>query len=140
MVKNQKRDSGGNMETSRYIKASLGGIIGGILFSLPWLLIYTFSPISLPFFAFLIPTGVDQGYRKLKGRVNRKLTKFIIGISVFVFLLIYLVYFPLILGSNIFNFAYWQSMLKELIISLVSLIAGIYKVNEDILYEIGLRY
>ena len=130
------------MEIGRYIKASVGGFIGGILFTLPWLLILTFSPISLPFLSFLIPTGVNQGYRKLKGRVNKKLIKFIIGLSILIMILIYFLYFPLLHGGlhNIVDLAYWKMMAKEIAISLVAIIAGTYKVVEDILYEIGLRY
>ena len=130
------------MEIGRYIKASIGGFIGGILFALPWLLIISFSPISIPFLAFLIATGVDQGYRKLKGRVNRQLPKFIIGITALILILVYFIYFPILFGSikNIFILSYWKSMIKEIIISLICAIVGIYKKIEDILFEIGLRY
>ncbi len=130
------------METKRYVIATIGGILGGILFALPWLLIITFSPISLPFLSFLIATGVNQGYRKFKGRVNKNLTKFVIGISVFILILVYFVYFPLLYGGfyNIFEVSYWQGLIREIIISLLSAIVGIYRVVEEILYEIGLRY
>ena len=96
----------------------------------------------MPFLAFLIATGVSQGYRKFKGRVNKKLANFVIGISAVILILIYFIYFPLLYGglSNVFDISYWQMMIREIIISLVSAIVGIYKVYEDILYEIGLRY
>lgn len=130
------------MELKRYVIASLGGLIGGILFSLPWILIYTFSPISLPFFAFLIAPGINKWYRIFKGRVNKMLPKFIIGISIFILILIYFLYFPILNGglSNVLNISYWQLMMRETIISLICAIIGIYKTVEDILYEIGLRY
>ena len=130
------------METGRYVKATIGGVVGGILFALPWLLIITFSSISLPFLSFLIATGVNQGYRKLKGRVNKNLTRFVIGISSFILVIIYFIYFPMLYGGlgNILELAYWQMMAREIIISLVCAIVGIYKEVEDILYEIGLRY
>ncbi len=130
------------METQRYIKASIGGLLGGLLFALPWVLVFLFSPISLPFLAFLIAPGVNKGYRKFKGRVNKVLPKFIIGISVFVLILIYFLIFPLITANlaNIFSLNYWQFMLRETIISLLCAIVGIYKTVEDILFEIGLRY
>jgi len=130
------------METTRYIKASIGGLLGGILFSLPWLLIEFFSPISIPFFAFLIAPGVNKGYRKFKGRVNKQLPKFIVGISVLVLILIYFVIFPLTTGSlsSVLAVGYWQVMMRGTIISLVCAIVGIYKTVEDILFEIGLRY
>ena len=130
------------METTRYIKASIGGLIGGIIFSLPWLLIVSFSPISLPFLAFLIAPGVNQGYRKLKGRVNKQLPKSIGVISDFILVIIYFVYFPVLFGSlsDVLTISYWKMMMRETIISLVCAIVGIYKTVEDILFEIGLRY
>ena len=130
------------MEISRYIKASIGGVLGGMLFALPWLLIITFSSISLPFLSFLIAVGVNRGYRLFKGRVNKKLPHFIIGISAFILILIYFLYFPLIFGGlhNVIEISYWKMMIRETIISLVCAIVGIYKVVEDILFEIGLRY
>ena len=130
------------MEIKRYTIASLGGLIGGLLFALPWLLIITFSSISLPFLAFLIAPGVNKWYRLFKGRVNKNLTKFVIGISILVLILIYFIYFPMLFGglSNLLEISYWQSMIREIIISLVSAIVGIYKTVEDVLYEIGLRY
>ena len=130
------------METQRYIKATFGGLIGGILFSLPWILVFLFSPINLPFLAFLIAPGVNKGYRFLKGRVNKKLPKIIIAISVLILILIYFLIFPLISGSlsNVLNLSYWKIMLRETIISLIFAIVGIYKTVEDVLFEIGLRY
>ena len=130
------------METARYIKASIGGFLGGILFSLPWLLLHFFSPITLPFLAFLIAIGVNKGYRKFNGRVNKKLPKFIIGLSILILVLIYFIIFPLEYGSlkSVLDIAYWKIIMRETIISLVCAIAGIYKTVEDILYEIGLRY
>ena len=130
------------MESVRYIKASIGGLIGGIIFALPWLLLAAFSPISIPLLAFLIAPGVNKGYRILKGRVNKKLPTIVIVISVLILLLIYLIFFPLLFGSlsDIFEISYWKMMLRETIISLACAIMGIYKTVEDILFEIGLRY
>lgn len=129
------------METMRYIKASFGGFLGGVVFSLPWLL-EIFSPIKLPFLAFLIAPGVNKGYRFFKGRVNKQLPKFIIGISILILFLIYFILFPVIHGAliDIFTASYWKIVMRETIISLVCAIVGIYKTIEDVLYEIGLRY
>ena len=130
------------MEIKRYMIATLGGLLGGILFSLPWLLLEFFSPITFPFLAFLIAPGINKGYRKLKGRVNKQLPKFIVGISVFILIIIYFLIFPIANGSlaNVLEVSYWKVMLRSTIISLLSAIVGIYKTVEDILYEIGLRY
>ena len=130
------------METKRYIKATIGGFLGGALLSLPWILVLIFAPIRIPFLAFFIAFGVDRGYRLFKGRVNQKMPKFVIGISIFVLVLIYFVIFPLLFGSleNVLDPLYWKVMLRETIISLVFAGFGIYKTVLDILHEIGLRY
>ncbi len=130
------------MEIVRYCKATLGGFLGGVIFSLPWVLLVIFSPINFPLLSFLIAPGVNKGYRFMKGRVNRELPKFIIGISVFILLIIYFVVFPCYYDSliAIFRASYWKMVLRNTIISLVCAIVGIYKTVEDILYEIGLRY
>ena len=130
------------MEVNRYIKATIGGILGGALLALPWILVLIFAPIRIPFLAFFIAFGVDRGYRLFKGRVNQKMPKFVIGISIFILVLIYFIVFPLLFGSlkSIFELSYWKLMLRETIISLVFAGFGIYKKATDILYEIGLRY
>ena len=130
------------MEIRRYIKAAFGGLIGGMIFALPWILVFAFSPIHLPFLAFLIGPGINKGYRLFKGRVNRKLPKIIVAVSIFILVLIYFLIFPLITGtlSSILSATYWKSMLRGTIISLIFAIVGIYKTVEDVLFEIGLRY
>lgn len=137
------------METKRYLLACLGGFIGGLIASLPWLTLYTMGGLIVAVLAFLIAPGVNYGYRKLKGRVNRKLPTTIIVISVIVLavidLLILPAYFSKTLNLNIifnlvFTKAYWQIMLRELIISTVFAVAGIFKVVKDIKYEIGINY
>lgn len=137
------------METKRYLLACLGGFVGGLIASLPWLTLYTMGGLIVAVLAFLIAPGVNYGYRKLKGRVNRKLPTTIIVISVIVLVVIDLLilpaYFSKTLNLNIifnlvFTKAYWQIMLRELIISTVFAVAGIFKVVNDIKYEIGINY
>lgn len=137
------------METKRYLLACLGGFVSGLIASLPWLTLYTMGGLIVAVLAFLIAPGVNYGYRKLKGRVNRKLPTTIIVISVIVLavidLLILPAYFSKTLNLNIifnlvFTKAYWQIMLRELIISTVFAVAGIFKVVNDIKYEIGINY
>ena len=137
------------METKRYLLACLGGFVGGLIASLPWLTLYTMGGLIVAVLAFLIAPGVNYGYRKLKGRVNRKLPTTIIVISVIVLavidLLILPAYFSKTLNLNIifnlvFTKAYWQIMLRELIISTVFAVADIFKVVNDIKYEIGINY
>ena len=137
------------METKRYVFACLGGLLGGLLASLPWLVLYTMGGLIVSALAFLIAPGVNYGYRKLKGRVNRKLPTIIIAISIVVLLLIDLLILPAYFScslniSTIINLiltkSYWQLMVRELVISTVFAVAGIFKVVNDIKYEIGINY
>lgn len=141
------------METKRYIIACLGGVLGGVIASIPWLVLYMFGGLIVSALAVLIAPGVNYGYRKLKGRVNRKLPIIIIGISLFILVLINLLILPIyycvrvelaVNIKNILNFitsaVYWQSLFRELIISTVFAIVGTIKVVNDIKYEVGINY
>ncbi len=141
------------MEGMRYFKACLGGLLGGVVAALPWLILYMFGGYIVSILAFLIALGVNYGYRKFKGRVNRKLPMIIIIISVFILILIDLVIVPIyflisskiaVSFESIINLIlsefYWKTMLRELAISTVFVAAGIFKTVNDIKHEIGLYY
>lgn len=137
------------METKRYVLACLGGLVGGLIASLPWLVLYLMGGLILSALAFLIAPGVNYGYRKLKGRVNRKMPMTVTIISIVVLLIIDLVILPAYYCKTlnlitIFNFittkVYWQLVVRELIISTVFAVAGIFKIVNDIKYEIGINY
>lgn len=141
------------METKRYILAILGGILGGLIASIPWLCLLIFGSVSLSILAFLIPMGVNYGYRKCKGRVNKKLPNITIFTSIIVFLIIILLVLPIwelvllelpisfkTIKETIFSTSYWRDFGRIIIIAFVFLISGVIKTVNDIKHEIGLYY
>lgn len=130
------------MEIKRYSLAITGGLLGGILIIVAIVLMSLYSPINFPLISFFLAPFINKGYRLFKGRVNKKLPKIIIIISIILLILLYFIVFPLIEGSlnYVLDLNYWKTYLREIILSLVGAIIGIYKTYEDILYEIGLRY
>ena len=50
------------MEIKRYLIACLGGFLGGLIASLPWLVLYTMGGLIVSLLAFLIAPGVNYGY------------------------------------------------------------------------------
>lgn len=63
-----------------YIKGILGALIGGILFSLPWVLVYVYLNYILSLLAAVIALGAFTFYKLFGGMVDKK-TPLIIGIS-----------------------------------------------------------
>ena len=61
------------MENNNYIKGILGAIIGGILFSLPWILVYVYANYILSVLATIIAFGALKFYKIFGGKVTKKL-------------------------------------------------------------------
>lgn len=68
------------METNNYIKGILGAIIGGILFSLPWILVYVYANYILSVLATIIAFGALKFYKIFGGKVTKK-TSIIIALA-----------------------------------------------------------
>ena len=69
------------MENKNYILGIIGGLLGGVLASIPWLLMYVYGNMILSFLAFIIAIGVLKGYQLFKGKVDEKLPKIVIILS-----------------------------------------------------------
>lgn len=68
------------MEKNNYIKGIFGAIIGGILFSLPWILVYVYANYILSILATIIAFGALKFYKFFGGKVNKK-TSIIIALA-----------------------------------------------------------
>ena len=122
-------------------KGIIGGVIGGLVAALPWLIIYVYLNWLFSIAALPIALGVNYGYRKLGGEVNKKLP-FIIGIlSVAIVCFVTLVIVPIVLiyreigviDFYMFTRAYQSSafvgaILKDLLVGIIFTCLGIYGV------------
>ena len=87
----------------------IGAFIGGLIFSIPWVLVYVLGNYIMSILAFLIATGAYIFYKKFGGEVTKK-TSFTIGvISLIIVTFLVFIVLPLALMVNEghgFNFAY----------------------------------
>lgn len=63
-----------------YMKGIVGGLIGGLIATIPWILLYVYAGITCSYMAFLIGLGVLKGYQ-YKGLSDRNLSKIVTIIS-----------------------------------------------------------
>lgn len=62
-----------------YLLGILGAILGGLVASLPWIIMYVYLEMMWSFMAFLIGYGAFLGYKLFKGKMDIKVP-YIIGI------------------------------------------------------------
>lgn len=113
-----------------YIEGILYGIMGGILFSLPWIVINRMLGFVSVIFAALITYGVIKGYRLSNSRIDSNMRKIVIILTIFIIVLINLIILPLLeMGNFKFIIDYLLInklyVIKELIISILFGIIGI---------------
>ncbi len=76
MEKIEKKENG-------YLVGILGSLLGGLIATLPWILLYVYAEMMYSYLALLIAVGALKGYELCRGKIDKKLP-FIIGIvSVF---------------------------------------------------------
>ncbi len=62
-----------------YLLGILGAILGGLVASLPWIIMYVYLEMMWSFMAFLIGYGAFLGYKLFKGKMDIKVP-YIIGV------------------------------------------------------------
>ncbi len=84
-------------EKRGYITGILGGLIGGFIASVPWILMYVYGNMILSLLAIIIAIGVLKGYQICKGKIDNKLPVIIIIISLLCVTVSTLLIIPLLL-------------------------------------------
>lgn len=69
-------------ENKNYITGIIGALIGGLVASIPWILMYVYGEMILSLLAIIIAMGALKGYQLLKGKIDGKLPIIIIVVSV----------------------------------------------------------
>lgn len=132
------------MKNKDYI-ALLGAVLGGLVASIPWILMYLFGNMILSPLATLIASGAIFGYKLFKGEYFKQLPIFISVISVIIVTLDNLVVIPLIelkQGGYIVSFSnlailytidsFKTAIIKDYVISLIFTIIGISGVIKNL--------
>lgn len=132
-------------EKNSYILGIIGGVLGGLIACIPWVLMYVYGNMILAALAIIIAIGVLKGYQLFHGKVNKALPVFIVIISLLIITVATFVFIPLLLmvkegipvtQENV-EFIYAQeefisALIGDYVISLLFTILGISGVVSNV--------
>ena len=84
-------------KTGSYLTGIIGAIIGGIIATIPWVLVYVYGNMMLSILAAIIAGGEFLGYKICKGKIDKKLPIIIMVIAVIVVMVTTLAIIPALL-------------------------------------------
>lgn len=132
-------------DSKHYLLGTLGALIGALVASIPWILMYVYGNMILSALAILIAIGALKGYQIFKGTIDKKLPVIISVISLIVVIVVTLAIIPMLLivkegyAPTISNFELLYSngefsaaIVKDLIISVIFTILGISGVVSNV--------
>ena len=76
-------------EKNNYLKGFIGGLIGAIIFGIPWVVMYVYGGYILSILALLIGYGAYKFYKLFGGKTTKKTGLIITIISIIVIILGY---------------------------------------------------
>ncbi len=111
-------------ENNNYVLGVLGALLGGLIASIPWIVMYVYLEMLWSFMAFIIGYGAFIGYKAFKGKMDIKVPYIvgIVSILVVVFVTLYVIPSLLIVKegitptSEVISFLYSDSEFKSAII------------------------
>lgn len=137
------------MKKNSYLLGILGGLIGGFIACIPWILVYIYGEMILSALAIIIALGVLKGYQLFKGKIDNKLPIIIVIISCVCVTISTILIIPCLLLSTeniLVNFdnlskvysstPFMSAMIKDYIISLVFTFLGIAGVVKNVKKQI----
>lgn len=131
--------------SKHYLLGTLGALIGALVASIPWMLMYVYGNMILSTLAILIAIGALKGYQIFKGTIDKKLPIIISIVSLLVVIVVTLAIIPMLLiikegyTPTISNFEllysnseFSSAIARDLIISVVFTILGISGVVSNV--------
>ena len=128
-----------------YLTGILGAIVGGVIATIPWILVYVYGEMMFSILAALIAAGELYGYKIAKGKINKKLPVILMVIALVIVTVTTLVIIPTLLiakegiAVNLTNISrlyenseFATAMMKDFIISLIFTILGASIVTANI--------
>ena len=121
-----------------YLTGIIGAFIGGMIASIPWILVYVYGNMILSLLAIIIAFGALKGYQLLKGYEDNKLPIIIVIISLVCVTISTLVIIPLLLLAKegyavsfeslkilYTSSEFFGAIIKDYIISIIFTLLGI---------------
>lgn len=123
---------------NKRVLSYVGALLGGFLFTIPWILVYIYGEMLFSILATFIAYGALLGYKKFGGEINKDIKGVIISVSLIVITITTLIIIPLCLLYNegyivsfknlklIYSISEFKIIiLRDLIVSIVFTIIGI---------------
>jgi flagellar basal body-associated protein FliL len=135
------------MEKS-YVRGIIGALIGGIIASIPWILVYVYANMIYSILAVFVAMGALKGYQLFNGKIDKKLPIIIVVISVLSITVSTLVIIPalLLLKEGTFDIAnikllygndeFFKALMGDYAISILFTFLGISGVVSSIRRQI----
>lgn len=121
-----------------YIFGIIGSILGGLVASLPWIIMYVYVEMMWSFMAFLIGYGAFLGYKLFKGKMDIKVPYIIgiVSIIVIIFTTLYVIPALLIIKEGLTpsfeilsllysNSEFKSAIIKDLIFAVLFTVLGV---------------
>lgn len=131
----------------------IGALLGGFIFTIPWILVYVYGNMLFSILAAFIAFGALLGYKKLGGPVDKKTPVIIIIVSLIVIVVTTLIIIPLCLLyregfivnlhnlETIYNMPkFEEGIIRDLIVSIFFTILGISGVISNLKQEVDPNY
>lgn len=121
-----------------YLFGIIGSILGGLVASLPWIIMYVYVEMMWSFMAFLIGYGAFLGYKLFKGKMDIKVPYIIgiVSIMVIIFTTLYVIPALLIIKEGLTpsfeilsllysNTEFKSAIIKDLIFAVLFTVLGV---------------
>ncbi len=137
------------IKNESYLLGIIGAILGGLICSLPWIIVYVYLNFMWSFLAFIIGYGAFKGYELFKGKMDKSVP-YIIGIVTIICVIVStLVIIPVLLllkegVSNPFamlkvlyanNSDFKGAIIKDLLFSLLFAVLGVSGIFRTLLAQ-----
>lgn len=132
-----------------YISGIIGALIGGLIASIPWILMYVYGNMILSLLAIIIGFGALKGYQLFRGKVDSKLPIIVMIVSLICVTISTLIIIPLLLlnkeglSMTFDNLKYlyeydkfFDAVMKDYMISILFTFLGVGGVTANIKKQI----
>ena len=139
---------------NKRILGIVGALLGGFIFTIPWILLYVYGQMLFSILAAFIAFGALLGYKKFGGIVDKKTPVIIVVVSLIVIVVTTLIIIPLCLLYRDGYIASWHNLefiynndqqfksgiIRDLVVSIFFTILGISGVISKLKQEVDPNY
>ncbi len=93
-MEEEVKEKQNNVQEGNYTSGIIGAILGGILTTIPWVLVYVYGNMMLSILAVLIAAGEFYGYKLFKGKMSKGVPAILMILAIIIVTIATLVIIP----------------------------------------------